>query len=421
MNKTYYPVKTQYVRVGMWINGLLHIPETAEEEKSLAVLCMHSDADYFTFPAGRALASHGYRTFCANVSREQMPLDRKLDDVKQCIEYLKTLPGVEKVVVLGHSGGATLMSCYQAVAENGAAYFQGEEKIVPLSDVGPLPAADGVMIIDSNWGNGTMTLLSLDPAVKEEGNGVDLDPEYDLGSEANGYKPGGACYSEDFVKKYLYAQHKRNNCLIDAALERLEAIKSGKGSYRDDEPWIIVGGAQMAPNNRLFPQDIRYLSHTKGEWPLIHADGSITVGVIPSLRKPRGAKSFTGVYGMGTGVFSVKQYLASNCVRTTEDFGYDETHVYGVDWDSSYCCTPGNVKGIHNPMLIMGMTGGYEFLAAECIYENAAAEDKTLAFVEGASHMLTPAKDCEEYPGQFGDTVKNLFDFAADWLEKRFA
>lgn len=421
MSQIYYPVKSAYVRVGMWINGLLYTPECDAECRSTAVLCMHSDGDYFTFPAGQALASHGYPTLCANVSRAQMPLDKKLDDVRQCIEYLKSLSGVENVVILGHSGGATLMSCYQATAENGAEYFQGSEKIIPMGDVGPLPAADGVMIIDSNWGNGTMTLLSLDPAVKEEGNGVELDPEYDLSSEANGYAHGGACYNENFVKKYLYAQHKRNNRLIDGALERLEAINSGKGSYRDDEPWLLTGGNQMAPNNRLFPQDIRYLSHTRGEWPLIHADGSVSVGVVPSLRKPRGAKSFTGVYGMGTAQLTVKQYLASNCVRTTDDFGYDETHVYGVDWDSSFCCTPGNVKGIHSPMLIMGMTGGYEFLAAECIYENAAAEDKTLAFVEGASHMLVPARDCEEYPGQFGDTVKNIFDFAADWLEKRFS
>lgn len=421
MDKVYYTVKPNYVRVGMWINGILYTPECESDYKSVAVLCMHSDADYFTFPAGQALASHGYRTLCANVSREQMPLDRKLNDVKECIEFLKELPGIEKVVILGHSGGATLMSCYQATAENGADYFRGPEKIVPMSDVGVLPAADGVMIIDSNWGNGAMTLLSLDPSVKEEGNGVALDSEYDLSDGAKGYSKNGAHYSDDFVKKYLYAQHKRNNRLIDAALGRLEAINSGKGMYRDDEPWIVTGGNQMAPNNRLFPQDVRYLSHTKGEWPLIHADGSISTQVVPSLRKPRGAKSFTGIYGMGTAQFTVKQYLASNCVRTTDEFGYDETHVYGIDWDSSYCCTPGNVKGIHRPMLIMGMTGGYEFLAAECIYENAAAEDKTLAFVEGASHMLTPAKDCEEFPGQFGDTVKNLFDYASDWLDKRYS
>ena len=414
-----YSVKATYTRVGMWINSVLYAPENDADCKNVAVMVMHSDADYLNFPAGRALASHGYRTLQANVSRVTETLDKKLLDVKTCIEYLKGLPGVEKVVILGHSGGATLMSCYQAVAENGVQYFQDEKKIVPISDIGELPAADAVMLIDSNWGNGIMTLLSLDPAVKGDCNGVDLDPASDL-SKQEGYAPNGSHYSEDFIAKYQKAQAARNDKLINKALERLNAINLGKGNYRDDEPWIVAGATQIAPCNRLFPQDIRLLSHTKNEWPLIHADGSITTGIVPSLRKARKAMPFTSIYGMGTMITSVKTYLSAQVVRTTEEFGYDESHIYGIDWDSSYCCTPGNMRGVKAPLLLMGMTGGYECLAAEMIYKLAASEDKTLAFVEGASHMLWPAKECEEVPGQFGDTVKLTFDYAAAWLDKHF-
>ena len=403
----------------MWINGVLYAPENDADCKNVAVMVMHSDADYLNFPAGKALASHGYRTLQANVSRVNETLDKKLLDVKAGIEYLKSLPDVEKVVILGHSGGATLMSCYQAVAENGVTVFQDEKKIVPISDIGALPAADAVMLIDSNWGNGIMTLLSLDPAVKCDCNGVDLDQEYDLAKQ-EGYNPDGSHYSEEFITKYQKAQAVRNDKLINKALERLEALNSGKGNYRDDEPWIVAGATQIAPCNRLFPQDIRLLSHTKNEWPLIHADGSVTTGVVPSLRKARKAMPFTSIYGMGTMITSVKAYLSAQAVRTTDDFGYDETHIYGVDWDSSYCCTPGNMRHVKAPLLLMGMTGGYECLAAEMIYELAASEDKTLAFVEGASHMLWPAKECEQFPGQFGDTVKLTFDYAAQWLSKHF-
>ena len=414
-----YSVKATYTRVGMWINGVLYAPENDADSKNVAVMVMHSDADYLNFPAGKALAGHGYRTLQANVSRVTETLDKKLLDVKTCIEYLKGLPGVEKVVILGHSGGATLMSCYQAVAENGVQYFQDEKKIVPISDIGDLPAADAVMLIDSNWGNGIMTLLSLDPAVECDCNGVDLDAEYDLAKQ-EGYHPDGSHYSDAFIGKYQKAQAERNDKLINKALERLAAINSGKGNYRDDEPWIVAGATQIAPCNRLFPQDIRLLSHTKKEWPLIHADGSITTGIVPSLRKARKAMPFTSIYGMGTMITSVKTYLSAQVVRTTEEFGYDESHIYGIDWDSSYCCTPGNMRGVKAPLLLMGMTGGYECLAAEMIYEMAASEDKTLAFLEGASHMLWPAKECEEVPGQFGDTVKLTFDYAAAWLDKHF-
>ena len=34
--------------------------------------------------------------------------------------------------------------------------------------------------------------------------------------------------------------------------------------------------------------------------------------------------------------------------------------------------------------------------------------------------MLRPAKDCESYPGQFGDTVKTMGDYAAAWLDAHF-
>ena len=282
-----------------------------------------------------------------------------------------------------------------------------------------LTAADAVMLIDSNWGNGIMTLLSLDPAVKCDCNGVDLDPQYDLAKQ-EGYHPDGSHYSDAFIGKYQKAQAARNDKLINKALERLDAINSGKGNYRDDEPWIVAGATQIAPCNRLFPQDIRLLSHTKKEWPLIHADGSVTTGVIPSLRKARKAMPFTSIYGMGTMITSVKTYLSAQAIRTTGEFGYDETHIYGIDWDSSYCCTPGNMRHVKAPLLLMGMTGGYECLAAEMIHELATSEDKTLAFVEGASHMLWPAKECESYPGQFGDTVKLTFDYAADWLDNHF-
>ena len=72
-------------------------------------------------------------------------------------------------------------------------------------------------------------------------------------------------------------------------------------------------------------------------------------------------------------------------------------------------------------MLLMGMTGSYEFITAEHIWrENTLCTDKTLAFVEGASHNFTANEKCEAYPGQYGDTVKSCFDYADHWIMERF-
>ena len=40
--------------------------------------------------------------------------------------------------------------------------------------------------------------------------------------------------------------------------------------------------------------------------------------------------------------------------------------------------------------------------------------------IEGALHGYTPCKACETTPGQYSNTVKNLFDYVAAWTNKRF-
>ena len=412
----YYSVTSSYQRLGRmgnWVNGVLYDPADLGKASNIGVVVMHSDGDYLNFPAGRELAKRGYRTLCANTNPR--PLDKKLPDVNEAVNFVRSLEGIDKVVILGHSGGATLMSCYQAVAENGCAVFQGPEKIVPCCDLPAMTPADGVMLIDSNFGNGAMTLLSVDPAVIDDEDGLKLDPAYDL-AKAEGYDPNGSTYTDAFVKAYQKAQGERNNRLIDKALARLKAIERGEGKFVDDEPFVAAGASQMGPCNRLFPQDIHYIAHTKGEWPLLHADGSVTTQVVPTVRRGKPAQPFSTKLDMGAVNTTVRNYLASRVVRALPDYGYDATGVYGIDWDSSFCCTPGNVRHVTAPMLIMGMTAGYEFVAAELIYEKAAATDKTLAFVEGATHVFTPGTDCEAFPGQFGDTMKTLFDYVAAWL-----
>ena len=422
MSEQYFPIKSSYVMIkkpGTWqgIQGLLFEPIEPGEKSQIAIIVMHSDIEHIAPPAASELAKRGYRALGTAVSNRDDPLDEKLLDVKAASDYLRQIPGVRKVITLGHSGGATLMSAYQNAAENGVEVFQGPEKLIKCSDLGKLPPADGVMLLDSNYGNGVMTLLSLDPAVTSEDSGNQLDPELDLFNPANGYNPQGSTYSDEFMRKYQQAQGARNNRLINAALERLHALESGKGKFADDEPFIIPGGAQNAFNNKLFPQDIRLLSRTRKAWPLLHADGSITTQIIPCVRRPKNDKSFTNSYRAGAIKSTVRTYLNSSAVRTTADYGYNEDSLYGIDWLSSYSCTPGNMMGVSAPTLLMGMTGGYEFLAAEIIHEDTPKiADKTIAFVEGASHGFFPARECEQYPGQFGDTVKSMFDYVDRWL-----
>lgn len=383
----------------------------------VAVILMHCDQNYMGLKMGPALARRGYRVLALQ-SWEGGEIDRKLEMLGRFVKLLKNNPDVDKVVLMGHSGGATLMTAYQAIAENGPEIYQGDEMIYKCTVKEKLEPADAIMLIDANYGNGIMSLVSLDPAVMEEGNGMKLDPKYDIFDPANGYDKNGAHYSEEFISMYQAAQKKRNDQLIALALDRLEKIGKGEGNYVDDEPFQITAADQPKPNNRLLPEDIRLLSHTKGEYDLVHGDGSITHEQIRCVRTPEMDRCFSNTYGMGVNKNTVKGFLSSQAIRTTDEFRITEDDVKGVEWKSSYASPIGNIEDISCPALFVGMTGGYEYMASEMIYEHAKMEDKSIAFIQGATHMFFPNREAEKFPGEFGDTENVLYDYMADWLKK---
>jgi hypothetical protein len=405
------------IRLAHGVPGALYRPRL-EGRSRIAVLAMHSDSDYLSFSAGDELSARGYHVLCANVGDKNAGLDRKIVDVGHAIRFLRNLAGVEKIILLGHSGGGTLLSAYQNLAENGAKAFAGPEKIVKCPDtLDGLPAADGLMLLDSNWGNGAMRLFSLDPAIVAEDGGVRIDPSLDLFNPANGFSPDGSTYSSEFIRAFQHEQGNRNNRLIDEALRRLEKIEAGAGRYADDEPFIIPGAAHGFRNNKLYPQDTRLMSCTREARDLLRSDGSLSREVIRCIRPPQNSRSCTASYYDGALATTVRTFLDSYAVRTTSNYAYDESSVYGVDWSSSYNTAVGNVRGIAAPLLILGMTAGWEFAAAETIFESATSADKTLAFVEGANHQFKTMTALEDHPGRFGDTMKTTYDFVDKWLQ----
>ena len=430
-------IKTSYIDLGTWavlrldragLNipapAVLYQPVTPGDKSQIAVLLMDPDRDYLAHSVCIDLSKRGYRVLCANsdVVKTQFSRDITMDgimaDVGSGVAYLRQYPGVRKVVLLGHGEGGALMSAYQNVAENGLKACQGPEKIVKCSDdVGHLTPADGVMLIDSDWGPAAMMLFSLDPAVLNEEGGQPLNPAMDMYNSANGFKPAGSSYSDEFTRKFFSTEEKRYNELIKAAQDRMDAIDAGRGHYSDNEPFFVPG-AGLADAN-LYAQDLRLMSHTRKAWQLMHADGSITTQVIRSVRLPASQTSPTQSFRNGALRSTVRGFLKMYSIRTTDSYGYDEDSVHGVEWSSNYSNPPGNVQGITFPLLVMGMTGHWEYLASETIFENAKSADKTLIFVEGASHDLTTCKDCEKHPGQFGDTQKTTYDYIDKWLSQK--
>ena len=57
---------------------------------------------------------------------------------------------------------------------------------------------------------------------------------------------------------------------------------------------------------------------------------------------------------------------------------------------------------------------------SEIHYEVAASSDKDFVVIEGATHGITPCKACERTPGQYGNSVRNFFDYVQRWINTRF-
>ena len=413
----------ELAHLGDGVVGALHRPATATPKAGIAVYVMHAEQDYLDFPVCHGLAARGYTVLCANNAASKMGLGNDLDfermmqDVAKGVQYLRSRPEIRKIVLLGHSGGGAMMTAYQNIAENGLRACQGAEKIVPCSDaMAQLPRADGLLLLDANYGISGMTLLSLDLAVQDEGNAMALNPHLNLFAPEHGFTPAGARYTPEIISRFQAGVAARMSRLVQHALDRQQQIKAGKGRFADDEPFVVPGASYIGFNNKLFAQDTSLLAHTAQAWPLLHKDGSMTRQVVYSLRSAANLKPNTQNYGTGALKTTVNRFLSTFAIRVNPDFAYGAEGFSGVDWSSSHTAPIGAIQGVTAPLLTMGMTGHWEYLAAEKIYLHAASKDKSIAFVEGASHMLTTCKDCEKTPGQYGDTLKVTLDHADQWL-----
>ena len=418
--------KTTYVKLATGVPGLLYEPLSPGPKAQIAVMIMHTGGDYLTTTPCGELAKRGYGVLCANNRSSKtgfmsdMDEDQMLLDLKLGVDYLRHQPSVKKIVLLGHSGGGGLMAVYQNIAENGVKPCQGPEKLIPCPDsLAGMPAADGVMLLDSTWSQSVSTMVSLDPAPIHQGNGQNLDPALDMFNPANGYSPNGSKYTDSFKKKFFAAQSATMNGLIQKAQERLALIKAGKGDFADDEPFLIHSNPS---GNQLFQQDVSLWSHTRSAWPLLHPDGTITTEIVHTVRVPTGGRSRTPSLVRGTVRTTVRTFLSTFAVRTTADFGYDASTIRGIDFQSNYANTVGAAEGISVPLLQMGMTGSNEHFMAETVREHAKSADKTLAYVEGALHPFEPCTKCALAQGKpanyYGDTVKTLFDYVDGWLSE---
>ena len=93
----------------------------------------------------------------------------------------------------------------------------------------------------------------------------------------------------------------------------------------------------------------------------------------------------------------------------------------GVEWCSSNNSTPCALGQIGVPLLVSAMGGNTGLRDNESLYETAASRDKDFFVLEGATHNIDPCVECETRKGEYGNSVKNFFNYVRDWMNVRFS
>jgi hypothetical protein len=410
------PTKTTFVRLTNGANAIIVEPVTPDPVRSrIAFVVAHPEhSNAFNYFFGRELPKRGYRVLMLNTYGPETSYDEFVGPIASAIKTLKAIPGVQKVVLAGHSTGGPELTSYQDIAENGAKACQGPERIYKcrLKSFDGLPKADGVMLIDSHQGSSERT-IALNPAVGAHDPHV-IHPALDMFSAKNGYDPKtkAGTYSSAFEKRYFAAQRARADGLIDEALARLDKIEKGKGVYKDDEPFVVTGSDLHINGARLDFADQKLMSRTHAPHVLLKADGTRPVQILERVTAPLSQPDEQDKLDRTVQNITVRAYLSFQALRLEPNFAVKEDTVIGVDWRSTPNSVPGNLEGIHVPTLVVVSTCAPHLVIAEIGYDLSAAADKEMVGLEGANHGLQACRP------QYGDTTARVFNFIDEWLQK---
>jgi pimeloyl-ACP methyl ester carboxylesterase len=157
-------------------------------------------------------------------------LDHALVDVGVGVRWLREVQGVDSVVLLGNSGGGSLMAAYQAQAV--------DPNVTPLDGMRPaaglteLLPADGYVASAAHPGRPDVLTAWMDAAVVDENDAISSDPTLDLFDEHN-----GPPYPADFLKRYRSAQVARNHAITDWVEDELKRVRAAGYS---DRPFTVL-------------------------------------------------------------------------------------------------------------------------------------------------------------------------------------
>jgi pimeloyl-ACP methyl ester carboxylesterase len=327
--------------------GIYHRPAGSPQPRT-AFIATHYNVDFSEHYLASYMAERGYGFLGWNTrfrgNEAHFLLDHALAEIGVGVRWLREHAGAERVVLLGNSGGGSLMAAYQS---------QAVEPIVtpvagmrPLPAIEDLPACDLFLALAAHSGRPEVLTNWLDPSVTDETDPLAADQALDPFNPDN-----GPPYGTEFEQRYRLAQRARNERITDWALAELAAL------------------ADTRARDRLFN-----LYRTWADLRMIDP------AIEPSDRRPNWCylgepvRANYGVFGIGT-LNTLRTWLSMWSLRTSQ------------------CTAAPHLRRISVPSLVVHAsadTGVFES-DARALFEALGAEDKRLEVIKADHYLLEPA------------------------------
>lgn len=213
------------------VNGAFSEPPGAKH----AALVIHPSSNFMNHYLMQPLYDRGIALLglnCRYVNGDSTAImERAIQDVGAGVKFLRAR-GYDFITLLGNSGGASLVSFFQAQAENLTITHTPAGDPVDLRPE-HLPPADAIALVAGHHGRGMLMLNCLDGSMIDERDPLSSDPSLDIYNLEN-----GPPFAPDFVKKYRAAQRQRSEAITHYAQQRLRYLRKTL-SPTADEAFIV--------------------------------------------------------------------------------------------------------------------------------------------------------------------------------------